>query len=104
MENVLNQLNKDELYFNVNTKTYSLSAIKEASYRFTNECYIFLENISEDTIKVHIKAKTNINLNALTYSFMNELIEQQIRFDLDQKFGGLRDKIIEKAFSHKKIE
>ena len=36
--------------------------------------------------------------NIVPKQFCNELIDQQIRYDTEQKFGKIRDMIVEEAF------
>ena len=100
MKGIFQQINNEELLFDVSLNIYDLIAIKEAVYRFTARGHVFLEDLSEESVKVHIKGNGIEKIKDLACSFVNELMEQQIRCDIEKKFGNLRDKIVERAFSH----
>lgn len=87
------------------TKTVDLSIYKQevitaSVYKFT-EKYFVSQNKVENTIQITFTAKPEqtVNFDLLGKEFENELIDQQIRYDTEQKFGHIRSLIVEKAFS-----
>ena len=84
----------------VDLSIYKQEVITATVYKFTDKCFVS-QNKTDDTIQVTFSAKPEqeANFDLLEKDFKNELIDQQIRYDTEQKFGHIRNLIIEKAFS-----
>lgn len=79
---------------------YSVDAVLKASYKFTEELYF--ENIQqvEKGIEVQVKLKdTSKDLDLSILQFKNELIDQQLRHNLNIEFKSIREEIVKRAFS-----
>ncbi len=89
------------LLLEINKKIYNDEAILQAAYRFNDKCYIYIDPISEDVLGVYFKGKeTGIaDLEAIAENFCNELIDQQVRLNVEKSYGDIRDEIVKKAFS-----
>ena len=85
----------------VDKRIYCEQAINAACYKFTDNCHIH-QQISEDDINiilVTIEAKENRAIDeTFAKQFCNELIDQQVRVTIEDKFGHIRDLIVEEAF------
>jgi His-Xaa-Ser system protein HxsD len=83
----------------VDLNIYNHEVITAAVYKFTDECFIAQNEVGND-INVTFTAKLEqaVNFDLLEKKFENELIDQQIRYDTEQKFGHIRNLIVEKAF------
>jgi His-Xaa-Ser system protein HxsD len=59
------------------------------------------QNKIDSTIQVTFMAKLEqaVNFDLLEKEFDNELIDQQVRYDTEQKLGHIRNLIVEKAFA-----
>jgi His-Xaa-Ser system protein HxsD len=78
---------------------FEREAILATASRFTNQYYIGVDFFNEYSIKVSIQPKDNIATESnIAKIFYNELIEQQVKCDLQKKFGKLREMIVEQAF------
>ncbi|MDR2574093.1 MAG: His-Xaa-Ser system protein HxsD [Desulfovibrio sp.] len=68
--------------------------------KFTDQYYVGIQPCGENSFEVSIRAKegTKENPSAIKM-FCNELIEQQVRHDLQNRFGKLREMIVIQAFS-----
>lgn len=79
---------------------YKQEVITATIYKFTDKCFISQSKADEE-IQVTFTAKSEqlVNFELLEKEFENELIDQQIRYDTEQKFGHIRNLIVEKAFS-----
>ncbi len=67
--------------------------------KFTNQYYIGIQPVDEYSIEVSIQAKNSDDCDqSIIKEFCNELIEQQVRHDLQNRFGKLREMIVEQAF------
>jgi len=67
--------------------------------RFTDRYYIMIQPADEYSIEVIIQPKSADDADEnIVKIFCNELIEQQVRHDLQTRFGKLREMIVEQAF------
>ncbi|NLA25331.1 MAG: His-Xaa-Ser system protein HxsD [Bacteroidales bacterium] len=84
----------------VDLSIYKQEVITATVYKFTDKCFISQSKEGEE-IQVTFAAKSEqpINFELLEKEFKNELIDQQIRHDIEQKFGYIRNLIVEKAFA-----
>jgi len=84
----------------VDLNIYMQEVITATVYKFTDK-YFVSQNKTDNTIQVTFSAKPEqeANFDLLEKEFKNELIDQQIRYDTEQKFGHIRNLIVEKAFS-----
>ena len=101
MEDKIKHIDNGKLLLELNNKIYSVDAITHTSYKFTDKCYIRIESVAEDILGVYFTAKTEDgnNLEEIINNFCNELIDQQVRINVEKEFGNIRDLIVKKAFS-----
>jgi len=78
---------------------YERQAIVNASHKFSEAFHIHID-LENDQYKITFKAKAKgeESIDKLQM-FTNEVLEQQVRLDLNKQFGNLRDLIYQKAFS-----
>lgn len=88
------------LKIKVDLNIYKQEVITRTVYKFTDKYYIS-QSREGDTVLVlfHLKSEHEANLDLLKKKFENELIDQQVRYDTEQKFGHIRNLIVEKAFN-----
>jgi len=92
---------QDKLIIKIDLNIYNQKVITSTVYKFTDKYYISQE-CNDKTISVSFSNKsdnTTIDWIFLKKEFENELINQQVRYDVEQKFGYIRNLIVEKAFS-----
>ena len=80
---------------------YEKPAVVAAAYKFTHKCTVLIELLEEGYVGVWFQAKNNESpdmLPDLINDFCNEVIDQQVRLDLDKRYGSLRDTIFKHAF------
>jgi len=95
-------LNNDIKDVIVDLNLFGLVAIKKASYKFTAECSIQIQNLSDDRVKViftfspgvsgHVKEK-------LINDFHNEMLDQDLREIIFKETEPTRNLILAQAFS-----
>jgi His-Xaa-Ser system protein HxsD len=93
-----------QITLRLSKRFYEKESVFTALYRFENRCVMQMEPVGESHIEVRFKNKVDGNLSeealvALSGEFCNELIDQQVRRDLEKRFGRLRELIVEHAFS-----
>lgn len=84
----------------INKAIYSHEAILATTYKFTENCYIHIDSLDSDYYGAFFTAKhPNIDLIYQVNNFCNELVDQQIRYNLDESNRSIKELIIKKAFS-----
>ncbi len=89
------------LLLKLSKKFYEKSAVMNAAYKFTNKCIIVIEPLEEGYVGVWFKAKDgqgSETISNLLDEFCNEVLDQQVRLDLEKRYGTLRDAIVKHAF------
>lgn len=85
----------------VDLNLYSKEALAATLYRYTDNFYIHQQVNSENECLVNIvfEVKDDGKMDAETVKcFCNDLIDQQVRVDINAQFGHIRDLIVEEAF------
>jgi len=80
---------------------YEKPAVTAAAYKFTHKCIILIEPLEEGYVGVFFQPKSNENPDTipdLVNEFCNEVLDQQVRLDLEKRYGNLRDMIVKHAF------
>lgn len=84
-------------------KEYFLrEAVFAATHKFSGACGVEIFPIGEYEVGVWLtpKAKmTDKELQDIAWSFSEELIDQQVRLDLEKRNGRIRELIVKHAFS-----
>ncbi len=87
-------------------KLYDKLAILNACYRNANKAYFKLDIADDAHVAVIIKFKREFpytEVKNFIDEFSNDVIDQQIRLDLDARTFGIKKLIYEKAFSALKV-
>ena len=80
---------------------YSLEALLKASYRFLDDVYIHLSQEEQNWVVSWIeKDGTNITAN----EFENELIAQQLRYQILERTADIRKLMLARAFASTMID
>jgi His-Xaa-Ser system protein HxsD len=101
MKATFKNTDENDIFFDVDSSIYSINAILNAMHKFTDKYYIRSDAIGANCIRVFFKTKTGNNLfsEQITNEFYNELLEQQIRINVNEEYGEIRNEIVRKAFS-----
>ena len=87
----------------VNSTIYGKEAILATNYALSGLCSTFIELGSEGYIDVTLESlvgkEEDVELQRMKQCFLNELTDQQLRLDLNNKFGRIRELIVRQAFS-----
>ena len=85
----------------VDKSLYSREAVSATVYRFSGDYYVSVETCpnNDDKYIVSIeKREMDFCESELKNSFIKELTDQQVRLDIEARFGHIRDLIVEEAF------
>lgn len=99
--NNIEYMNDGSIHLKLDVKLYSRDAILHTTYCFTHKSYINLQKYEEKTALIVFSQKNdnNCDLKLLVKEFLNELIDQQIRVDINNETKDIRKMIISEAFA-----
>lgn len=98
MEFPVYEFDKSKFQVKVSLDIYAKEAVAAACYKFSDKYFIHQELV-ENTIIVTLESKEENAVNVeIAKSFCNDLIDQQIRFNVNSQFGNIRDMIVAEAF------
>jgi His-Xaa-Ser system protein HxsD len=99
MKNITTEIEGNKLLLKFSTDIYEKEAVLNASYKYTNHCYINID-VVEDVIEVLFQSKEdNVELSNVALEFGNEAIDQQIRLNSNREFKVIREELVKKAFN-----
>ena len=97
----IEQLSDSVCFVCLQKEVYEKKAVMMAANAFSDKCYIKIEEIDYEHIGVWLKLKFEINpqkTHDMIGEFCNEVLDTQIRLDLEDRFGDIRNIIYKKAF------
>jgi len=97
----LEYLPDGKIKLDLDVSFYSRDAILSTAYLFTDKCYINLLSYGDKIAQlVFLRKKQNDNnLELLINDFLNELIDQQLRYRIDCETKDIKKIIIAEAFA-----
>ena len=99
MKEILKRIESNKLLLSVQNDLFEKEAILNASYKFTNKCYIYIEQ-NDSFTEIYFQSKDeNDDLELIALNFNNELLDQQVRLNTGREFKGIREELVRKAFS-----
>ena len=84
----------------IDLKLYSEKAITATIYRYTDKFFVYQSTMSDDDKQVYVNFESKeceLDEN-IVKQFCNDLIDQQLREITTEKYGHIRDMIVEEAF------
>lgn len=95
------ELDNNKFQVIVDLALYSKDVITAAIYKFSHLFYIHqqTDKSNPDLVIVVFESKDDNAISVdIPKQFCNELIDQQLRHDVNAQFGNIRDMIVEEAF------
>lgn len=88
------------LIIKVSSEIYSKEAVSSTCYKYLKDYFINqLNNEQEKCIEVTLESKNSAEISDIVgKQFMNNLIDQQVRENVNKEFSHIRDLIVEQAF------
>ena len=100
---LIEQFSSDINIIKLSKEVYFIEAVTSASNKFNDFFFIKIDICENNDFKVIFETKDKTQSNDLIQvklkDFCNELLEQQVRENLNKQFGNLRESIYQKAFS-----
>ena len=87
----IKEMEEGRLLLRVNKAIYSHEALLATGYKFNDTCYIHVDSLDSDYYGIFFASKdTEIDLFSQVNNFCNELMDQQIRYNLDKSNRSLQ--------------
>ena len=95
---ILTEFDDGACQFLVNFELYGIVAIFKTCYAFMGYCYVYLDYVDDKYIKVIIKKKDGKDVPPnFAEEFLNELVNQRLRVDINKETGRIREMLVAKA-------
>lgn len=91
--------NKFQLLVDLNL--YAKESITAAAYKYSAKYYIYQQTDTNNLqlVNVIFESKDNNKITEMDVKqFCTELLDQQLRYNTEKRFGHIRDLIVEEAF------
>lgn len=99
MDGIIKRLQNDSLIFEVPLDLYQREAILFAAHIFIDRCYVDIDPSSEKHINISFRPKNkDIQSDKVALDFCNELLDQQVRLNIEKSYGNIRELIVKQAF------
>ena len=102
MKDTIMQVEDGKLLVELSKEMYEKQAVFAAAYKFTDKCVVLIEPVGRHSVGVYFKNKSNSDdseLMEIAEQFCNEVLDQQLRLDIEKEYGNIRELIVEHAFS-----
>ena len=95
----------DSAVCEIDLTVYPLAAAMKAAYMFLDRCYVFLSR-EGDGIEVRLKRKPDASgdIETIANEFINELLDQSVRWQLTTETKNLRELIVARALYGEALE
>lgn len=102
-KSLIEKIEENKFLIKIPKRLYSKEAVFSSSHKLTDKFFVLIDNIDESYVGVYIQPKYGVDLKeedikTILLQFNNELIDQQLRIDLEKHYGKIRELIVEQAF------
>lgn len=96
----ITKTDKGGFQITIDLNSYSEKAITATIYRYTDKFFVYQNTMPSDDKQVCVifESKEGVLDENIVKQFCNDLIDQQLREITTEKYGHIRDLIVEKAF------
>ena len=104
MKNIVTKIEEDKILISLNNDYYEKLAIMSAAHEMTDTFAVLVEPIDENNTAVYFQPKNDILIDEVKFKeaaldFCNKVLDQQLRLDIEKRYGNLRDTIVKQAFA-----
>jgi His-Xaa-Ser system protein HxsD len=97
MRAVLEQIKPGEFCIKASREIYKKQAILATAYHFSAQAEFFVD-VTDDDFYVHLISDDS-SAEVIAREFCSELIDQQLRIEINNRCGNIRDLIVRHAFA-----
>lgn len=101
MRDFIKVIDSDKLVIEIENSIYSKEALLSAAYNYADRANILINKPTEAKYEILFISK-GISINDLSQcakQYCSDIIDQQMRLDVEAKYGNIRDVIVKQAFS-----
>jgi His-Xaa-Ser system protein HxsD len=103
MKNIVTKIEEDKMLISLNNDYYEKLAIMSAAHEMTETFAVLVEPIDKNNTAVYFQPKKDIRIDGIklkeaALDFCNKVLDQQLRLDIENRYGNLRDMIVKQAF------
>lgn len=103
-QGVISKTEDGKIFVRLAKEFYEQQAVFAAAHKLTDRFSVMIEPVDDYTVGVYLEPKRAANfdedeIETIVFEFCNDLLDEQVRLDLDKRFGALRDLIVKQAFS-----
>lgn len=99
MNIIIERCEDNVVIIDVAKSLYQKEAILFAAHKFTDRYYVDIVSSQGKYVSVTFRRKdTNLTSEDLASEFCNELLDQQVRLNIENSYGNIRDLIVKQAF------
>ncbi|MBI4804037.1 MAG: hypothetical protein HY795_02245 [Desulfovibrio sp.] len=99
-DGMISQLDDGTLYVRFNNELYELEAIRAAAFKFSGNYFVLMKPFDAHEVILILDPKPDCECNIENdlKCFCNETLDQQIRLDLEKRYGNMKELIVRQAF------
>ena len=101
MKDYIKEIEDNKILLEIHNSIYSDQSLLLAAYNLSDKAYILINRTSANITEI-IFTGIDIGKDELikcARQYCSDIIDQQIRLDIEKKFGNIRDIIVQQAFS-----
>lgn len=99
MHPIYEELENEIFKVTLSKELYEKEAVFAAIYKFSEEMVAKVEPQDITHINIYVaRKKDGIDIKKVMDNFLLELVDQQLRLDIDRRTKGIRQKIYDEAF------
>lgn len=102
MKGTISEIEEGAAHLRLMKEIYDKEAVLNAAYKMTDKYSVLIKPVGDHEMSVIIEPKSQQSIEELesaASAFCNEVLDEQIRLDLEKRFGKIRKLIVEHAFS-----
>jgi len=102
MGEIYTKLEDGIILIKLDQSLYEKEAVMAAAYKMTDSCHIIVKPLENSQLGIYFEPKVNQGENELQLiakNYCNEVLDQQVRLDVEKQNGNIRDLLVKQAFS-----
>lgn len=104
MKGIFTKIDDGNILVSLYKAFYEKTAVFNAAHKFTDRFTVLIEPLDDNTVGVYFQPKRGLeieeqDLTDAASNFCNEVLDQQVRLDIEARYGVLREMIVKQAFS-----
>lgn len=104
MKGIFTKIEDGKILVSLSKEFYEKSAVFAAAHKLSGRFVVLIEPLDERTAGIYFQPKPGIEMNEndlkeAAFDFCNEVLDQQIRLDLETRYGHIREIIVKQAFA-----